>query len=354
MNLEQFLQQGKPNWQALEALLARADRELHRLSAAELDELGRLYRVVTSDLALARRDYPTQQITVYLNQLAGRAHGVIYRGAPTRRRALVEFYTTRFPQLYRALLPYTTVAFVLFVLTSLASFVLVWTEPDTIYILQGPQIEPLVRQVEAGQLWTDIPPAIRSAASAMILTNNIQVTFITFAGGISAGIFTAWILIINGLHIGGIFGLLQYHGLAAGLAEFVAAHGPVELSVIFLAGGCGLYIGDGLLRPGLQSRRAALVERARVGVQLILGCAPLLVISGVIEGYISPSGLPWLVKVAVGIITGVALHLYWLRAGQAQAAQAPAHSAAVRTVPSSAHIHSAQTEIAHTDARSHQ
>src|SRR5690606_38807772 len=140
------------------------------------------------------------------------------------------------------------------------------------------------------KLWTDIAPATRSAASAMILTNNIQVTFLTFAGGITAGLFTAWILVYNGLNIGGIFGLLQAHDLSPGLAEFVVAHGFIELSVIFVAGGCGLSMGDALLRPGLQSRPAALIQRARAAVMVILGCAPLLVIAGIIEGFISPSG----------------------------------------------------------------
>jgi uncharacterized membrane protein SpoIIM required for sporulation len=177
--------------------------------------------------------------------------------------------------------------------------------------------------VEQGKLWTDIAPAARSAASASILTNNIQVTFTTFAGGVTAGLFTAWILIYNGLSLGGIFGLLQAHHLSPGLAEFVVAHGFIELSVIFVAGGCGLYIGDALLRPGLQTRAAALIERARIGVQIILGCAPLLVIAGLIEGFISPSGLPWWVKLAVGVATGVALHAYWLFAGRETPARQP-------------------------------
>jgi uncharacterized membrane protein SpoIIM required for sporulation len=101
------------------------------------------------------------------------------------------------------------------------------------------------------------------------------------------------------------------------LAEFVVAHGFVELSVIFVAGGCGLAMGDALLRPGLQTRGAALIERARASVLMILGCAPLLVIAGVIEGFVSPSGLPWWVKLATGVVTGVALHAYWLLVGRA-------------------------------------
>jgi uncharacterized membrane protein SpoIIM required for sporulation len=334
MNLEQFLRQRKPDWQALEALLRKSSRDLSRLSATELNDLGRLYRVVTSDLALAQRDFPQQQVTTYLNQLAGRAHVLVYRGAPARRRALLEFFTVQFPQLYRAILPYTIVAFALFTISMLLAFVIVWQSPSTIHLILGPSIEPLVRQVEAGRLWVDIPPAVRSAASATILTNNIQVTFITFAGGITAGLFTAWILLLNGLHLGAIFGLLQVHGLVAGLAEFVAAHGPVELSVIFAAGGCGLYMGDGLLRPGLHSRRETLIQRARISVQIILGCAPLLIISGLIEGFVSPSGLHWSIKLLVGLSTGSALHLYWLRAGRhAKPAEVTAPTASSITVP---------------------
>jgi uncharacterized membrane protein SpoIIM required for sporulation len=170
----------------------------------------------------------------------------------------------------------------------------------------------MVRQVEQGTLWTDIPEAMRSTASAAILTNNIQVMFLTFAGGATAGLLTILVLLLNGLQIGAVFGLLQAHGLTAGLAEFVAAHGPIELSVIFLAGGCGLFMGDGLLRPGLLTRREALIQRTRTAVQLILGCVPLLILAGLIEGFISPSALPWWLKTLVGLISGLALYAYWL------------------------------------------
>jgi uncharacterized membrane protein SpoIIM required for sporulation len=196
------------------------------------------------------------------------------------------------------------------------AFFAVWAVPDRIYVVEGPEIAPLVARVENGELWTDIAPEVRAAASTLILTNNIQVMFMTFAGGMTAGLYTAWILISNGLHLGAIFGLLQAHGLARGLGEFVVAHGFIELSVIFLAGGCGLYIGDGLLRPGLYRRQTVVGRRARLGGQAILACIPLLVLAGLIEGFISPSGLPWWVKAAVGIGTGIALYWYWLRAGR--------------------------------------
>jgi uncharacterized membrane protein SpoIIM required for sporulation len=316
MNADTFLQQRRPAWERMENLLATLRRSPQSLSAQELEEFGRLYRAATSDLALAQRDFPQAQVTQYLNQLVGGAHAALYRGEPLRRQQLRDLYARRFPQLYRKLLPYTAAAFALFLLAAVAAFFAVWAVPDRIYVVEGPGIAPLVDQVEQGELWTEIEPEVRSAASSLILTNNIQVMFLTFAGGMTAGLFTAWILLSNGMHLGAIFGLLQSHGLAGGLGEFVVAHGFIELSVIFLAGGCGLYIGDGLLRPGLYSRQAVLRHRARESGLAILACIPLLVLAGLIEGFISPSGLPWPVKGLVGVGTGSALYWYWLRAGR--------------------------------------
>ncbi len=315
MNLDTFLEQRRPAWQQLETLLDRTRKNIRGLSAQELEAMGRLYQATTSDLALAQRDFPNHRVTLYLNQLIGRAHAHIYQGEPLRWRWLLNFYQQTFPRLYRALLPYTILSFGLFIVPAVLTFFIVWRNPDVIYVIEGPSIVGLVRKVEAGKLWTEIAPNVRSAASSLILTNNIQVTFLTFAGGITAGLFSAWIVLSNGLDIGAVFGLLQAHHLSSGLAEFIVAHGFIELSVIFVAGGCGLYLGDGLLRPGLQSHTEAVIERGRFGVRMILGCAPLLVLAGLIEGFISPSALPWPIKLAVGLITGGLLYYYWLRAG---------------------------------------
>ena len=318
MNLELFLQQRRQSWQRLEHLLTQTHKRERRLTASELEEFGRLYRAATADLALAQRDYPGQTVSSYLNQLVARAHAELYQGEPLRWRQLRRFYAATFAQLYRKIGRYTTVAFVLFALPALAALFVIWADPTLIAVIEGPEIAGLVEEVKQGKLWTEIDPAARSAASGLIMTNNLRVLFLTFAGGITAGLLTAWVMIVNGLHLGAIFGLLLAYDMAAGLAEFVVAHGFIELSVIFLAGGCGLYMGDALLRPGLLSRRQALVQRARISVQLILGCAPLMVVAGLIEGFISPSALPWPVKLGVGVATGAALHWYWLRVGRGE------------------------------------
>lgn len=318
MNLELFLQQRRPSWQRMEALLRQTSANPRSLTAQELAELGRLYRAATSDLALAQRDFPGQQVTLYLNQLVGQAHTVIYGGEPLRWQQLKRFYRREYPQLYRRLLPYTIAAFVLFALPALAAFGVVAYSPDTIYILEGPAIAGLVEEVKEGRLWTEISPGLRSAAAGFIMTNNLQVMFLTFAGGMTVGLLTMWVMISNGMHLGALFGLLAVYGLADSLARFVVAHGVIELSIIFLAGGCGLYMGDALVRPGLLSRKDALMARARVSVQLILGSAPLLVLAGLIEGFVSPSALPGWVKLLVGLATGVGLYWYWLFAGRSR------------------------------------
>lgn len=310
-----FIGRRQAAWQRLETLMKMARSRAEALSAGDLYELGRLYRSATSDLALAQRDFPDAQVTIYLNQLVARGHALLYREEPLRWQQLKRFYSETFPQYFRQLWPYTLAAFLVFMIPALASFAVVWADAATIYTFLGasPSTQELVRTVEEGKLWTDIAPSVRSAASAMILTNNIGVMFMAFAGSATAGIFTLFILLLNGINIGAVFGLLQAHSLSGGLAEFVVAHGFIELSVIFLAGGCGLYVGEAIVRPGLLSRKDALVVRARLAVAVILGCVPLLILAGVIEGFISPSGLPWLVKLFVGAGTGGVLYWYWLR-----------------------------------------
>ncbi|MBK6770130.1 MAG: stage II sporulation protein M [Ardenticatenales bacterium] len=311
-----FTARRQADWLALEDLIGRADRRLGALGPADIDRLGALYRRATADLALVRRDQPDSPLAMYLNGLVARAHARVYRSAPLSRQAVVDFYRHGFPRLYRRILPFTAAAFLLFAIPAVVAFVLSRRDTDVLLLLFGDGMMPLIQQVERGEMWTEITPAMRSAAASGILTNNISVTFKAFGGGILLGLLTVWVMVQNGLLIGGIFGLLDHHGMAPRLLDFIAGHGPVELSVIFAAGGAGLFMGDAILRPGLRRRVDALADRARDAALLVLGSAPLLVGAGLIEGFVSPSALPTWIKAVVGLGTGAALHTYWLVAGR--------------------------------------
>ena len=138
-----------------------------------------------------------------------------------------------------------------------------------------------------------------------------------FGGGITAGLFSLYILIFNGLLLGGITGLTAHYDVGFELWTFVIGHGVIELSAIFIAGGSGLMLGWAIIQPGLLKRGDAVMLAARKAVRLIIGCVPILIVAGLIEGFISPNeNIPWPVKWSVGIVTGVLLYGYLLLAGR--------------------------------------
>jgi uncharacterized membrane protein SpoIIM required for sporulation len=314
---EDFIAAKKPSWERLTSLLDRSRLGgLAALSAEELAELGRLYRSVTSDLAVARRDFPTHRVAEYLNGLVARAHAAVYQGRSMRRRGLLEFFTATFPRTFRATWAYTLASFLMFLLPALASFAVVYRDPDLGGALM-PGIEDRIQDIrDKHEWWKSINEEGRSAAASFIMTNNIRVAILAFAGGILFGILTLYLLAQNGLMLGIVAGAAQALGFAANLWGFIAAHGMIELSVIISAGGAGLQLGWSVVRPGLLTRRAALVLAARRAAYLLLGCIPLLAIAGTIEGFISPSDLPLGVKLAVSLTSGALLYGYLLLSGR--------------------------------------
>jgi len=317
MNVDEFVRARQATWQRLSDMLDTLQRgRLSQLSITELEELGRLYRAATSDLAIARRDYPDHRVAIYLNQLVGRAHHRVYRGEALELRRVSRFFLGGFPRLFRQTGRYTALAAAFFLGAAAVGYAIVFINPDLADQLLPAHMQDLIPLIKRGEMWTDIPARMRSIASSFIMTNNIQVAFFAFAGGVLFGLLSGYVLLLNGLTLGVIGALCQRYGLALPLWSFVLPHGVIELSVIFIAGGSGLMLGHALLSPGLHRRRDALAQAAQKAVRLIIGSVPLLVIAGTIEGFISPSGLhPW-GKIGIGLLTGAGLYGYLLLAGR--------------------------------------
>lgn len=233
----------------------------------------------------------------------------MYRAPAGSWRRLGCFFLLEFPRLYRAAAPFVLTATLLFALPAMAGYLVVLASPPTAEQLLPPQ---LTRTVREGRLWTQISPEERSLASSTIMTNNLQVAILAFAGGILLGTLSVYVLVSNGLLLGAVFGYTQAHGLATDLAAFVSPHGYLELSVVFIAGAAGLQMAWALLSPGLLGRRDALALAARRAVLLLVGAAPLLVIAGLVEGFVSPSDLPRELKLALGPLTALALYTFLL------------------------------------------
>jgi uncharacterized membrane protein SpoIIM required for sporulation len=317
MRVDEFYQSRKADWETLSKLLDWGQKDMRGLSEAQVHEMARLYRATTSDLALAKRDFPRNEVTLYLNQLVARAHAVVYRSEPLALKRLWHFATVGFPRLFRETWIFTLVAAVFFILPAIASGVVTYLRPESATLLLPPEAHHLIGTVEHKELWVDIPVEERPYTAVFIMRNNIQVSFFAFASGLTAGLYTLWILFFNGLIIGTLTGLTSYHGIGFELWTFVIGHGVIELTIIFIAGGSGLMLGWAILRPGLMRRRDALAQAARKAVYLLLGAVPWLVVAGTIEGFISPNediAIP--IKWTVGIVSGMILYSYLLLAGR--------------------------------------
>jgi len=317
MRTDEFYQSRKGEWDALSKLLDRSQSDVRGLSEVQVRDLARLYRNATSDLALAKRDFPRSEIAVYLNQLVARAHAVVYRSEPLAVKRLWQFATTGFPRLFRETWVFTFIAAIFFILPAVVSGIDTYLRPQDATLLLPPGAHRLISIVEDKKLWIDIPVEERPYTSAFIMTNNIQVSFMAFASGITAGLMTLWVLFFNGLMIGTLTGLTAYHGIGWELWNFVIGHGVIELSIIFIAGGSGLMLGWAILRPGLMRRRDALAQAARKAVFLLLGAVPWLVVAGTIEGFISPNEeIANPIKWGVGFVSGIFLYSYLLLSGR--------------------------------------
>jgi uncharacterized membrane protein SpoIIM required for sporulation len=317
MNVDEFYQSRKSEWELLSGLLELAQKDAKRLSPSDVERLASLYRAASSDLALAKRDFPRHRITQFLNQLVARTHSILYQGEPLAWKNLASFATRGFPRLFRETFVFTAIAFFMFILPALFVGFIVASSPDSALWLLPAEIHRLIPIVENKELWIDMPIEERPYISSSIMQNNIRVSFLAFASGVSGGLLTFWILVQNGLILGGLLGLTSYHGIGFELATFVIGHGVIELSVIFMAGGSGLMLGWALLCPGLMRRRDALAIAARKAVQLLGGAVPWLVVAGIIEGFISPNeNISPLVKWSVGILSGALMYSYLFFAGR--------------------------------------
>jgi uncharacterized membrane protein SpoIIM required for sporulation len=304
-----WLEQKQPAWTRLDLLIQQAERSgLRNLSAAELRELGLLYRHAATDLS-AVRGVPAARVTEEsLNRLVSRAHHYVYTGQKTSLRGMLHFFAREYPVLFRRLLPFTLGALLVFLAGGLLGTLLTLVRPEFMNVFLGPQ---MVATIEQHKMWTESVTSMKPQASAGIMTNNISVTFATFAGGIVAGVGTLWLLFNNGLMLGVIATACGQNHMALSLWSFVAAHGALELPAIFVAGGAGLRIGWALLFPGLLRRGEALAVGGAEAVRLLAGTIPMLIVAGSLEGFLSPSHVPVAIKFGVSAAMA-SLLWFWL------------------------------------------
>jgi uncharacterized membrane protein SpoIIM required for sporulation/uncharacterized RDD family membrane protein YckC len=317
-----LLRRQKADWDEYAALLERARTAgLRNLGEATVSRFAALYREIAADLARARTYGGSPELVYTLERMVGSGHNLLYRPPTHSLRRLRHWLVAGFPALVRRRWSPIVLASVLFYLPALLTFAAVRADPplarELLPTLMLARAEEAQAKEARGEGYVDIPEIHMPLMASQLIANNVQVTFLAFAGGVLAGLGTVFILVFNGLHLGSAAGLFANHGASLHLWTFVLPHGVIELTAICIAGGAGLWMGSAVLMPGRRTRGEVLVERAREGVSLIAGTTLLLVIAGFIEGFISPSmALPREAKLSLAGLFALLLVAYLALAGR--------------------------------------
>jgi uncharacterized membrane protein SpoIIM required for sporulation len=306
MNLDAFVREREPQWTELQALVDEAGRRPERLGPDRVRRMGALYRGAAADLAAARRRFPGEIAVTRLEHLVARARHVVY-DAEGRRTSIRTFFGRTYWRRVRERRAVLAVsALLLFAPLALGAL---WGQRDpeaAARFVPGEYravLEPRTGGTDLG-LSTDQS----ASASTSIFVNNIRVTLFAFAGGITLGLLTGYVLVFNGVLIGTLAGLAFHVGNGEPFTALVWPHGVLELSCIVVGGAAGLRMGWAVVSPGHRRRVVALQQEASAAAELALGTLPWLVLAGLIEGFVTPQGLPVGAAVVVGLVFGV---LYW-------------------------------------------
>lgn len=312
-----------PLWLEYRALVRGAEGAgLESLSDAELERFAGLYRLTAADLARARTYGAGAPLVYTLERWVGAGHNLLYRARGRSWSLLLDWLRFGFPRLVRARRGFVAAAALFLFVPAIATAVAVELHPALAReLLSGEMIaraETAPERASRGGRYVDVPEMALPLMSSGIIANNVQVTFAAFAAGMLAGIGTALLLVFNGLHLGAVVGLFQNVGAAGLLWEFVAPHGVIELTAISVAGAAGLILGSAIVAPGRLTRAAALSHRGREAVSLLAGTTLLLVLAGLVEGFVSPAPVPVALKLIVGLAVGLSVLAYLLLAGRAE------------------------------------
>jgi len=303
----------------LAALLGQADAGgLGQLTRAELQELALLYRQLAADLSVLRQDRTASAYALHVNQLLARAHHIIYSGRKANLGTLFRFLRDDYPAVFQRQIGFVGAALAVAVAWGVVGAALTSARPEFMRHFVGPE---MIATMERHQMWTHSIVGVAPMATSQIMTNNLSVSFVTFAGGIAFGLGTFFYLYINGMLLGVIGAACHQYGMSLALWSFVAPHGSLELPSILIAGGAGFRLGYGMLFPGGLRWKDSVAQGGAEATRLVAGIIPLLVIAGCLEGFFSPSQAPVWLKFTVGGVLFGLLNLWLFRKGETDAAE---------------------------------
>lgn len=304
MDLDAFQVARDESWQRLDALARK-----RRRTGAESDELVRLYQSAATDLSVIRSAAPDPDAVSRLSQVVARARSAIVGAHEPSWRDVAVFVGESLPAALYRIRWWTVGVMVGFLALAVAAGWWVATQPDALAAMGT----PAERQEYVDHAFAEYydPGA---GFAAMVWTNNAWITAVCVASGIT-GILPVYLQVTNAVSVGATGGMMAAHGELALFLQLIAPHGLLELTAVFVAGGAGLRIFWTWIDPGPRTRGRALAEEGRALFTVALGLVGVLAVSGVVEGFVTGSGIAWWLKIVIGAVVLAAFWVYTLVLG---------------------------------------
>jgi uncharacterized membrane protein SpoIIM required for sporulation len=303
VDLDAYIAVHRPAWERLRQLTKRANR----LSGAEADELVVLYQRVATHLSVIRSAAPDATVVAELSTLLARARGAVTGGPESGLRELTRFFTASFPAAVYRHRHWWITAGLVWITVSVAIGWYVAATPSVQAAVGAPdEIRQLVQE-DFVNYYSEHPA---TSFAARVWTNNAWVAAACLVLGIALGLPVVWVLWQNAVNVGVAAGLMAAYGRLDIFFGLITPHGLLELTAVFIAAGVGLRLGWTVIDPGPRPRSRAVAEEGRAAVGVALGVALVLVISGLIEAFVTPSGLPTWGRIAVGAVAEVVFLTY--------------------------------------------
>ncbi|MFI8104231.1 stage II sporulation protein M [Streptomyces sp. NPDC086023] len=318
MDLDVFVTAHQAEWQRLEQLLRRG----RKLTGAEADELIALYQRTATHLSLIQSSAPDPMLTGRLTQLVARARATVTGTRRATWRDAARFFTEGFPAaVYRSRRWWVPTALLSIALGALIGWWIA-AHPEVQAAIGAPtELREMTRPGGAYETYYSSHPA--TSFAAQVWTNNARAAAMCLVLGAFLGLPVIWILFQNMLNLGVAIGLMGSAGRLDTLLGLLLPHGLLELTAVFVAAGTGLRLGWTVIDPGPRTRRVALAEQGRAALGMAMGLAVVLFLSGIIEAFVTPSGLPTWARIGIGVLAEALFLVYvWVLGGRAAKAGA--------------------------------
>lgn len=280
MRETKFIDQNKEKWQEFERVM---DGQYQ-----DPDKLNDLFIHITDDLSYSRTFYPNRSVRVYLNGLAQQIFFSIYKNKQSQFGRLRSFWTDELPRLVFEARTDFRLSLLVFLLSFFIGALSCMMDPEFAEVILGENYIEMTREnINSGDPMAVYKQKGAFGMSVGITINNLYVAFLTFVLGVFFSVGALVMIVRNAIMVGAF----QYFFIQEGLfwESFLTIwiHGTLEISAIIIAGAAGITMGRGLVFPGTYTRLQAFQRSARRGVKIMIGIAPIIILAGFIEGYLT-------------------------------------------------------------------